>query len=86
MTGSMTSARKVSPWRESSSFAAMSGVPNGVSTRRSGALDDPLVRQLWVLKAYRDVVVDDRGIKPLDPEEIWRTEKWPTSTGRTSAT
>lgn len=36
----------------------------------AGALDDPLVRQLWVLKAYRDVVVDGRGIKPLDPEEI----------------
>lgn len=36
----------------------------------AGALDDPLIRQLWVLKAYRDVVVDGRGIKPLDPEEI----------------
>jgi len=36
----------------------------------AGALDDQLVRQLWVLKAYRDVVVDGRGIKPLDPEEI----------------
>ncbi len=36
----------------------------------AGALDEPLVRQLWVLKAYRDVVVDGRGIKPLDPEEI----------------
>ena len=36
----------------------------------AGALDEPLVRQLWILKAYRDVVVDGRGIKPLDPEEI----------------
>lgn len=36
----------------------------------AGALDDPLIRRLWVLKAYRDVVVDGRGIKPLDPEEI----------------
>lgn len=36
----------------------------------AGALDEPLVRQLWVLKSYRDVVVDGRGIKPLDPEEI----------------
>lgn len=36
----------------------------------AGALEDPLIRHLWVLKAYRDVVVDGRGIKPLDPEEI----------------
>jgi predicted nucleotidyltransferase component of viral defense system len=36
----------------------------------AGALKDPLIRQLWVLKAYRDVVVDGRGVKPLDPEEI----------------
>ena len=36
----------------------------------AGALDEPLVRQLWVLKTYRDIVVDGRGVKPIDPEEI----------------
>lgn len=36
----------------------------------AGALDEPLIRHLWVLKPYRDVVVDGRGMKPLDPEEI----------------
>lgn len=36
----------------------------------AGALDEPLVRRLWVLKTYRDVIVDGRGGRPLDPEEI----------------
>lgn len=38
----------------------------------SGALDESLVRRLWVLKVYRDVVVDCRGTKPVDPQEILR--------------
>jgi predicted nucleotidyltransferase component of viral defense system len=38
----------------------------------SGALDESLVRRLWVLKVYRDVVVDTRGTKPVDPQEILR--------------
>lgn len=40
----------------------------------SGVLDEPLIRRLWVLKTYRDVVVDDRGDKPIDPREI--IESW----------
>ena len=38
----------------------------------SGALDESLIRRLWVLKVYRDVVVDTRGTKPVDPQEILR--------------
>ncbi len=38
----------------------------------SGVLDEALTRRLWVLKAYRDVVVDGRGIKPVDPDEVLR--------------
>ena len=38
----------------------------------SGALDEALVRRLWVLKVYRDVVVDGRGAKPIDPSEVLR--------------
>ena len=37
-----------------------------------GKLDESLVRRLWVLKAYRDVVVDGRGGKPLDPQDVLR--------------
>lgn len=37
-----------------------------------GAFDQTLVRRLWVLKTYRDVVVDGRGGKPIDPEEVLR--------------
>ena len=36
----------------------------------SGALDEALIRRLWVLKVYRDVVVDARGAKPVDPAEV----------------
>jgi uncharacterized protein len=36
----------------------------------SGALDEPLIRRLWVLKVYRDVVVDGRGTKPVEPDEV----------------
>ncbi len=35
-----------------------------------GAFDDALVRKLWVLKVYRDIVVDGRGTKPIDPDEV----------------
>ena len=35
-----------------------------------GVMDQPLVRRLWVLKVYRDVVVDGRGTKPIDPAEV----------------
>jgi predicted nucleotidyltransferase component of viral defense system len=37
---------------------------------QAGALDEPLVRRLWVLKSFRDVVVDGRGDKPLNPERL----------------
>lgn len=36
----------------------------------AGALDEVLVRRLWVLKVYRDIVVDGRGTKPIDPADI----------------
>lgn len=36
----------------------------------AGAMDEPLVRRLWVLKVYRDVVVDGRGTKPVHPDDI----------------
>ena len=39
----------------------------------TGAFDAALVRRLWVLKTYRDVVVDGRGNKPIDPAEVLRT-------------
>ena len=39
----------------------------------SGALDEALVRRLWVLKIYRDIVVDGRGNKPIDPGRITKT-------------
>jgi predicted nucleotidyltransferase component of viral defense system len=32
--------------------------------------DEPLVRRLWVLKTYRDIVRDKRGTKPIDPEQV----------------
>jgi predicted nucleotidyltransferase component of viral defense system len=34
----------------------------------SGVLDEALIRRLWVLKVYRDVVVDGRGTKPVEPQ------------------
>lgn len=36
----------------------------------AGAMDEPLTRRLWVLKVYRDIVVDGRGTKPIDPDDI----------------
>lgn len=38
----------------------------------AGAFDHALVRRLWVLKTYRDVVVDGRGGKPIEPGEVLR--------------
>lgn len=35
-----------------------------------GALDEPLIRRLLVLKVWHDVVEDGLGSKPFDPEEI----------------
>jgi len=37
--------------------------------------DEPLVRRLWVLKTYRDIVRDQRGGKPIDPEQILHARK-----------
>lgn len=36
----------------------------------AGALDEALVRRLWVLKVYRDITVDGRGVKPIDPSDV----------------
>lgn len=33
-------------------------------------LDDALVRRLWVIKVYFDVVDDGRGTAPLSPDDI----------------
>jgi predicted nucleotidyltransferase component of viral defense system len=38
----------------------------------AGVLDEVVVRRLWVLKNYRDIVVDRRGNKPIDPNRILR--------------
>jgi len=38
----------------------------------AGAFDEALTRRLWVLKVYRDVVVDGRGAKPMNPNDILR--------------
>ena len=32
--------------------------------------DEALVRRLWVLKTYRDIVRDKRGAKPIDPDQV----------------
>ena len=39
----------------------------------SGALNESLVRRLWVLKTYRDVIVDGLGNKPIDPQDVLRS-------------
>ena len=33
-------------------------------------LDEALVRRLWVVKVYLDIVDDDRGLPPLDPADV----------------
>ncbi len=35
-------------------------------------IDEPLVRRLWVRKVWGDVVDDNRGPKPLDPNDVLR--------------
>lgn len=37
---------------------------------QAGTMNESLVRRLWVLKAYRDVVVDGRGTKPIAPADV----------------
>ncbi|MCL2803075.1 MAG: nucleotidyl transferase AbiEii/AbiGii toxin family protein [Micrococcales bacterium] len=37
--------------------------------------NEPLVRRLWILKTYRDIVHDKRGDKPIDPEQVLRIRK-----------
>lgn len=44
---------------------------------KAGAFDEALVRRLWILKTYRDIVVDGRGGPPIDPEAL--LEAWPAS-------
>lgn len=39
----------------------------------TGALDEGLTRRLWVLKVYRDVVVDGRGTKPVNPNDVLKS-------------
>lgn len=38
----------------------------------SGAMDETLVRRLWILKVWGDVVDDDRGDKPVVPADVLR--------------
>jgi predicted nucleotidyltransferase component of viral defense system len=33
-------------------------------------IDEPLVRRLWVLKVWGDVVDDGRGNRPVDPNDV----------------
>lgn len=35
-----------------------------------GPMNEPLVRRLWVLKVWSDVVDDGRGTKPADPTDV----------------
>lgn len=39
------------------------------------AIDEPLVRRLWVLKVWGDVVDDERGDRPLDPLDVLREKR-----------
>ena len=39
----------------------------------TGAFDEALIRRLWALKVYRDVVVDDRGPEPVSPNDVLRS-------------
>ncbi len=41
----------------------------------SRTLDESLVRRLWVLKVWGDVVDDKRGTRPLAPEDVLRTRR-----------
>jgi len=37
--------------------------------------NESLVRRLWVLKTYRDIVRDKRGDKPIDPDQVLHNRK-----------
>ncbi|MDR0365767.1 MAG: nucleotidyl transferase AbiEii/AbiGii toxin family protein [Bifidobacteriaceae bacterium] len=37
--------------------------------------DEPLTRRLWILKTYRDIVRDKRGVGPIDPEQVLHDRK-----------
>lgn len=39
------------------------------------AIDEPMVRRLWVLKVWGDVVDDGRGERPLDPLDVLREKR-----------
>jgi uncharacterized protein len=41
----------------------------------SRPIDERLVRRLWVLKVWGDVIDDGRGRKPLNPEDVLHTRK-----------
>nr|WP_300145511.1 nucleotidyl transferase AbiEii/AbiGii toxin family protein [Propionicimonas sp.] len=41
----------------------------------NGALDEAVTRRLWVLKTYRDIVVDGRGNKPIEPQDVLRPRR-----------
>lgn len=36
----------------------------------NGVINQPLIRRLWVLKVYRDIVTDGRGTPPIEPDDI----------------
>ena len=52
----------------------------------AGPMDEPLIRRLWVLKVWGDIVDDGRGHKPADPAEVLRprssTDFAPESIGK----
>lgn len=35
-----------------------------------GPLGEALVRRLWVMKVYRDIVIEGRGTNPIDPDAV----------------
>lgn len=46
---------------------------------KSGPFDEALIRLLWVLKVYRDIIVDGRGEKPIEPDDVlaaWEVDKF----------
>lgn len=40
-----------------------------------GPFNEPLVRRLWVLKTYRDIVIDGRASRPIDPADVLGTRE-----------
>jgi predicted nucleotidyltransferase component of viral defense system len=49
------------------------------------AIDESLVRRLWVLKVWADVVDDGRGARPLDPSDLMRERRVTSSRPTRSA-